>query len=475
MAGNQASRRTFLGGAATAGLATGLAGCTFGQVTGAGGTTVVQLAAASGSYQAQSDINEALHEAGMPRDVRVSISVVGSSQAQSQYTRWLSAGLEKPDLLRMDSGWTIPFILREQIANLSESMPDVAQRIKDEYFQASVDTVTAPNGDVHGVPLFSDFGLVLYRKDLVEEAGFDPSGWATSPLSWKRFAEVAKQTKDRTDAKHGFTFQAMVYEGLSCCDFNEFMTTWGGSYFGARKNLLENVGERPVTVDADPVVKANRMLRTFIQGPDDSGALEEFAGPISPSAVLTWSEDPSLSAFTNGDAVMHRNWPYSLSVAGAEDAFGTNLGVMPIPYGVRPGEAQFAGMGGTKSALGGWHVTMNPNTKRKDAAREVLRAMTRDSFNVALMNILGYVPPKPDLLTSKQARSVDVLGRYVDQLELAGQNAVPRPATVVWPLQSPRIAQQVSAALSGDKSPNGAMNDLRRILEDIEHSAREGR
>lgn len=465
------SRRRLLGTAA-GGVSIGLSGCVLGRADESTGTTV-QLAADSGAFEAQADINEALHAEGMPDDITVEVLVVGSDTAQSQFTNWLSADLEQPSLFRMDNGWTIPFILRDQIANLSQAVPEVAKTVKEQYFDASVSTATGPEGNVYGVPLFSDFGLMLYRKDLVKKAGFDPSGWATNPLTWKRFAEVTKQTKAQAQTEYGFTFQAKVYEGLSCCTFNEFMTTWGGSYFGPPANLLQNVGQRPITVDADPVVKAGKMGRTFVNGPDDPHALDEFAGPIAPDAVLSWEEDSSLSAFTDGDAVTHRNWPYSILEAGTGEAFGEGLGVMPMPTGVPPDQAAIKGMGGSKSALGGWHVTLNPNAANREAALEVLRAMTADSFYLTLMEVLGYVPPKPDLLDSKKARNVDVVGRYVDTLRFAGERAVPRPVTVVWPLQSPRISQQVSATLSGDKSPQQAMTDLKRLLAQIEENAEE--
>jgi ABC-type glycerol-3-phosphate transport system substrate-binding protein len=457
------------------GAAAGLAGCTFAGRTFGGARptdgTVVQFVADSGAKGAQADINKALHEAGLPSDVSVEILAVSSDTAQQQYSQWLSAGLEQPSLFRMDSGWTIPFILREQVVNLSEDMPDLASRVKENYFEASVQTASGPDGDVYGVPLFTDFGLTLYRKDLVRKAGFDPSGWATNPLTWKRFAEVTKRTMEQSDTTYGYVTQAQVYEGLPCCTFTEWMASRGGSYFGARGNLLDSVGERPVTVDTDPVVDAARMVRAFLHGPDDEHALDGIPGPISPQAILQWSETPSLAAFTNGDAVTHRNWPYSVLSAGAKEVFGENLGVMPMPYGVKPGEAKYEGMGGSVSALGGWHVTLNPNAKHPKAARQVLRALNKDSFYIALMNVLGYVPPKPDLLDSKRARNVDVMGRYVDTLKYAGQHAVPRPATVVWPMQSPRIAQQVSATLTGEKAPRAAMSDLKRLLVRIENAA----
>lgn len=468
------TRRRALQTLSGAGIA-GFAGCS--TLVGGGAPvsgTVVQLAADSAAAEAQSDINDALHAAGLSSDVSLEILAVSSGRAAQQFTQWLSANLEQPSLFRMDCGWTIPFIVREQIANLSEAMPDVAQRVSENYFDASVETASSPGGDLYGVPFFSDFGLMLYRKDLVEEAGFDTSGWATSPLSWQRFAEVTGRTQESAGTPYGFSFQGALYEGLSCCTFTEWMCSMGGSYFGARENLLRNVGERPVTVDTEPVVDAARMGRSFLYGPDGEGSLDGISGPLSPQAALQWEEDSSLAAFSNGEAVVHRNWPYSVLSTGAEDAFGEDLGVMPMPYGVRPEEARFDGMGGSVSALGGWHLTLNPNARHEAAAKEVLRAMSQDSFNVKMMEILGYVPPKPELLDSQEARNVDVMGRYVETLRVAGQNAVPRPSTVVWPMESPRISQQVSATLSRDQPADTAMAELKELLVAIENSANTG-
>lgn len=468
--GGGLSRRELLGSTAAAGGLIGLSGCIYLESTPAG-KTVVQLAADSGTAAAESTVNKALHEAGLPEDIQVDVIVTNSGNASSQFTQWISAGIEQPSLLRMDSGWTIPFIARNQVGNLTEKLPDVAEKVKSEYFEATVETITSPEGDVFGVPMFSDFGLMLYRKDLVEKAGFDPSGWATSPLSWKKFSEVTAKTKEEAGTKYGFSFQADIYEGLSCCTFNEIMTTWGGSYFGARENLLENVGNRPVTVNSEPVKKALGMAKAFIQGTDSEGALDEVTGSICPSAVLAWQEDSSLSAFMDENAVTHRNWPYSILEGGGEDGFGKDLGVMPMPYGVEKGSAEFDGMGGSKSALGGWHVTLNPNAKHEEAALEVLKAMTKDSYYLAQMQELGFVPPKPDLLDSDKVREIEVIGRYADQLKYAGNHAIPRPVTVLWPLQSPRISQQVSAAMSGDKPIDRAMSDLERILKQTEKNA----
>ncbi|WP_227377541.1 extracellular solute-binding protein [Haladaptatus halobius] len=240
------------------------------------------------------------------------------------------------------------------------------KRIEADYFETSLSTAKGPNGNLYAVPLYPDFPTMLYRKDLVEKAGYDPDGenWATNSIRWKQFSRVTRDVLDRNkNIPYGFTFQASQYEGLSCCDFNEFMTSWGGAYFGGRKYLFGPVGKRPITVNTQPTIDSLRMIRTFMNGQNDEVALDGYAGGIVPRAVLSWIEDTSLGPFLNGNAVMHRNWPYAILSAGDKSAFGTDLGVMPIPYAVTEQQVKYPGTGGPTAALGGWHVAVNPHTK----------------------------------------------------------------------------------------------------------------
>jgi len=500
------SRRSFVKAAGASGVAVGLAGCVStgggssdgngggGSDGGSGGSTdtpisteesteeiTIQWAADTRVANASEEIQQALTDAGLPDNITVEI-LAGSQvtdNRQSQYQQWLSSGREDPTLMMMDSGWTIPFIAREQLQNLSQSLPsEMVSEVEDEYFQASVNTAQGPNGDLYGIPLFPDFPTMQYRKDLLRNAGYGDSDfetWATESMSWQEFSQVTREALDANDVEYGYTFQANVYEGLSCCDFNEFMTSWGGAYFGdPSQYLFGPIGDRPITVDEQPVIDSIKMVRTFIHGTDDpEGIGGDFAGNIAPEAVLQWTEEPSRKPFTSGDAIMHRNWPYAIPINGAEDTFGEDLGVMPIPYGVTADEAEYPMTGGPVAALGGWHMTMNPNSSsaKKQAAVSVLRAMMKESFALAMFRIIGWIPPKPTLLDSDAAAEVDIIGRYTEQLKVAGENAIPRPVTVVWPQQSGRIASQVNAAYAQEKTPQQAMSDLKSQLEQIENSA----
>jgi ABC-type glycerol-3-phosphate transport system substrate-binding protein len=472
--GQTVPRRRFLKAAGASGVAVGLAGCIYGGDGGNGSGTTIQFAADPDLKKIQGKYNDWLHKAGLSKDITVDI-LAGSSvtdQRQQKYTQWLSANREKPTLLMTDSGWTIPFIARGQLLNLSKNMSDTAKMVKDEYFEASVNTALGNNGDLYAVPLFPDFPTMQYRKDLVKKAGYDPEGenWATESITWKRFSEITKDVMKKNKMRYGFTFQFKAYEGLSCCDFNEFLSSYGGAYFGPLKNLFGPVGKRPITVDEKPVVDSLRMLRTFIYGENDPHALNGITGGIAPTAVLQWTEDPSLKPFTNGKAVMHRNWPYAININGAEKNFGKDLGVMPIPYGVKESEAKYEGTGGPVAALGGWHAAINPNTQNKEAAYEAVRAMTKEDVQFKLFEEIGWLPPRPSSLSSKRAKQVPVMGRYLEQLRIAGENAISRPVTVVWPQESAKIAQQANGAVGKNGNPKKAMTQLKSQLEQIESS-----
>ncbi|WP_049900172.1 extracellular solute-binding protein [Halococcus agarilyticus] len=463
------TRRDFVKAAGASGAATALAGCTVGGSQA--GSGAVRWVTDSTGADAADAIRTALYNAGLSKDIDLDV-IAGPSQTgarQSQYTRWLSADLADPDIFMMDSGWALNFINRAQVLNLTENLPEsTVNLVENEYFQAAVETARGGDGDLYAVPLFPDFPTMLYRKDLVKQAGYQPESenWATESMQWKKFSKVVADAKRQSNVNYGFGFQANIYEGLSCCDFNEFMTSWGGAYFGGRDTLFGPIGERPVTVAEQPVVDAVRMIRSFIYGSDAPNTLDGYE-QISPRAVLSWTENPSLSPFTAGNMVALRNWPYA--IPSSAEAFGEEkLGVMPIPYGVTAEKSQYENIGGPVAALGGWHNAVNPNSERMEDALAVVNTMTKPSFQRALVEATGWLPPNREVFTSDKVKQVPVTGNYIEQLRIAGENAIPRPVTVVWPQESTKIAQLVHAGLSGDSPPKQAMNTLKDQLTAIE-------
>lgn len=457
------SRRTFVRAAGASGVTAGslgLAGC-----LGTADDDTVIIHSDSDFQDIRDDIQGALWDAGLDDEISYEVRAAADNtdQRRQDIQSALQAGRSPPDIFMMDSGWTIPFILREQTLSLSDRLSDeVLDRIENEYLEASVETARHPETDeLHALPLFPDFPVMLYRQDLIEEAGYDTSGWATEPLSWQEFAEIVADTQGQSDVDFGFTTQAAAYEGLACCTFNETMSSWGGAYFGGIENLFD-AGGRPVTVDEEPVLDTIRMMRAFMYGQEDEHALEGYE-QIAPTSIVQWIEDESLGPFQNDNAVAHRNWPFAIS-EGA-DAFGEDLGVMPIPYGIPEEESEYEGLGGTAAALGGWHLVVNPNSDRIDESVQILEAFATEEVQLAMFEAQGWLPPQIELLGTPEFEEIEPFGRYTDTLRILGDNAVPRPVTDIWAEQASVIAIEVHAAYTRQKTPEEAMDDLKTRLE----------
>lgn len=422
-------------------------------------------------------IIQLFYDNGLSNDIDLQLSA-GSAKTggrQRSYQTILNAGQGSPDMFLMDCGWTLPFVQRGQLLNLQDELSEARlKEVSNEYFETSVRTTSDPeSGDLYGVPLFPDFSTMQYRKDLVRQAGYRPDeeGWQTTPMTWQRFSEVTSDVMERTDTEMGFSFQFDAYTGLSCCDFNEFMTSWGGAYFGGLDNLFGPIGERPVSIAEQPVRRAVRMLRTFIYGQGDPASLPGYA-EIAPNNVLTWTEEPSRLPFEAGNVVMHRNWPYALplTISEAEWARPETYGVMPLPYAEASGGATAQGVGGTSSALGGWNTVVNPNTEDKEAVLEVIETQMQREVQLGMFEITGWLPPKPDLFDTRAARSVEPTGRYLDAFKLAGQNTVSRPVTVIWPPESKATYQEVHNIASQDIGVEAGLSRLDDRLRKIENS-----
>lgn len=473
-------RRRFIE-AVSAGSTVGLAGCTsmqtiFGGSSDDGSRTTVTWSTIADFSQYMPEVREALWNAGLPKDIYLRhIPHPGdtTNQIHSQFQLWLNAGRANPDILFADTAWTIPFVVGDQVVNLSEYLPqETLDTIESNYVRQLLPTVRkAGTGDFYGVPMTIDVAGIQYRKDLVTDAGYDPDGeqWATEGITWKRFSTVVKDTLEQNpDIDYGYTFQGRAYEGLSCCNFNEWMTSFGGAYFGGRKHLFGPVGERPVTVDEQPLLDAIGMIRTFIYGNDDPYALDGYAGNIAPVANLQWTEATSATPFTTGNALVNRNWPTSW--IDSAEKFGDDLGVMVIPAGVSEADAKYDGTGGTRrSFIGGWANMVNPYSESISAAAQVIRYMTNnEELRQLLFEKLALIPPNLDILNSKRFKRAGTIGRYVDTLQTTAKKAIPRAATVAWDPESAEISQQVHRALARRNRPEKAMKDLKNTIGVIE-------
>jgi len=467
------TRRRFVKTAGSAGVLAGVAGCTGGDSTttttggGGQGTPSGTVVVSANSNLANSLGTQAFYEAGVPEsvDIKLTAGPESSGSRADAFTSALSAEQSNPDLMMMDNGWTIPFIIQESIMNLESELSDsFISDVKDNSFDMLVKTGSHPNtGELWALPYFPDFPTIQYRKDLMREAGYTDSDfetWETNPISWSKFTAAVKEAHEAaTEVNYGYLWQGASYVGLSCCSFNELLTMNGGAYFGGQDNLFGPVGDRPVTIANDEAVNAVKLGRDLIYGSDESPYDVE---GVSPSETTGWSEPDTDAQFADKpNAVAMRNWTYTMSTT--QDTYeGTDaeLGVMPMPKG----------QNGSWASLGGWLMAVNPHTDNKRAALEVLKAFHSQEVQMATLNGPGFLPHQPSLFEG-EATEHPVYGDYMNTLSYAAENSIARPVTAVWSKQTDAVATEVNAALRKTKTPTKAMNQLETKLQDLEEIA----
>jgi multiple sugar transport system substrate-binding protein len=428
--GADLSRKEFLrlGGAGLAGAALfGVAGCGGGGGQGGGNELIFSwgpddtgaLTKLIEKFNQQNEGNLRVTYREMPSD---------TGQYFDQLRTEFQAGGGDIDVITGDVIWPAQFAAQGWIADLSDRFTDTNAFLTGPLQSNTYD------GKVWGVPWYTDAGLLYYRQDLLEQAGF-----SEPPATWEELQEMALKTVQDTGTKDGFVFQGAEYEG-GVCNGLEYIRTHGGE-----------------------VLDPNDPSKVIIGSPESASGLETWHSMIadgaSPQAVLQYKEDEAHGAFIRGDAVFMRNWPYVyalLSNPQESDIKPGQVGVAPIP--VSEGKP-------SSSTLGGWNFFINGFSDRQEQAWEFIKWMTAPEqmkFN-ALEG--GKLPPRQSLYEDQEVLENVPVARLGKEAIIG--NSTPRPVSPYYSDMSLKLAEQFNAALGGDVSPEQAANTLQSELEQI--------
>jgi multiple sugar transport system substrate-binding protein len=332
------------------------------------------------------------------------------------------------DVIGGDVIWPAQFAANGWVLDLSDRFTDT-----DAFLPGPMQAMTY-DGKVWGVPWYTDSGLLYYRQDLLEQAGF--SG---PPATWEELKEMGLQTKQDAGTQLGFAFQGAEYEG-GVCNGLEFIRTHGGE-----------------------VLDPNDPSRVIIDSPGSVAGLETYRSMItdgvSTRAVLQYQEDQSYGAFTRGDSVFLRNWPYVyalLSDPEQSDVKPEQVGVAPIPV---------SGGNPSSSTLGGWNFLINAASDKQEEAWEFIRFMTDPEAQRTNVLEGSRLPTRRSLYEDPEILEKVPVARLGKEAII--DNATPRPVSPYYSDMSLALAEQFNAALAGEVSPEQAVKTLQSELQQI--------
>jgi multiple sugar transport system substrate-binding protein len=267
--------------------------------------------------------------------VRVEEGPHSSSELHALLVTKLRARDPKLDVFLIDVVWPAELAAAGYLDPLDDL---IAGEDRKRFFPGTIEADTV-DGRLVAAPFNVDAGLLYYRKDLLQEAGFEP------PETWNRLAEQSAAICARHPDMTGYTGQFDRYEGL-VCNMMELIRGNGGRMVHAGDVRLDERAEEAVAWVRDHLI-----------------------GRAAPRQVLNQRETESREVFLQGQAVFHRNWPETWKLANdpARSRVSGKVGMARMPRFDK---------GRSVSTLGGWQLAIAAHSSRKQEAREFVRYLT---------------------------------------------------------------------------------------------------
>jgi len=370
-----------------------------------------------------------------------------ANRLSNEYYKELETELQKEDavihVFGSDVVWTGAFASKSWVEDLSSRFYEGYKA--SEFLDACMNSAIY-DFQLYGVPWYTDVGMLIYRKDLLEASGFDHP-----PATWQELVNMSKKVMADSGTKYGFIFQGADYEGgvVNAC---EFIWNAGSDILLGDLSVSESFDEGDeetlITVNNKDAISGLAFARKLI----DDG--------ISPQQVTSYQERETYESFANGEAVFMRAWPtvyYLFAEEDSEVEIG-DLGFAPLPV-AKAGNHSY-------SCLGGWNLMINAQStaEEKDAAW---------SFILYLINPLSqrYRAEKNGVLPSVRSLYDDQgLLNQVAVMALAKniiRNTRERPRSPNYMQMSPAISNVFHAILQGEVTPDEGAKNLENNLKEI--------
>jgi multiple sugar transport system substrate-binding protein len=433
--GRSTSRREFLtqGGSALAAATVlgGLIGCG----GGSSSSNTVTIGMTSDLFPA---FKEGSHGRPSPfsrfeREHKLTVNVRQESSDTDTYFEHirteLLAGSPDVDVFVGDVSWPPQFGSQGWLADLSGRFPRSAQAA---YLPAAVNA-NIWGGKIYGIPFYWDVGILYYRQDLLERAGF-----SAPPQTWAELEEMASKVMRDQGVKYGFTFTGANYEGGTVLGM-EFIATAGGAVLN---------GNKPAAGSPE-AIKGLTIQRQLIER------------GLAPPAVANYQEGDVEAPFLAGDSVFLRNWSYQfgeIKDPKASKIHPSQVGVASVPRASAAIKPVNVG--------GGWNFYIPAESGNQDAAWELAQFMSAAPQQAHTDVTIGYLPTRTALYDDpklKKANPFSALARAKPQVE---QTITP-PRNPYYKDMSSLMAQQFNANVRGAQTAEQTAENVQKGLEDI--------
>ena len=289
-----------------------------------------------------------------------------------------------------------------------------------------------PGASLYGIPFSPETSILAYRTDIFEEYGLEV------PTTYDELLETAAFITENVPEVYGITTRGsaghqVVHAWLL------HLSPLGGTVLDDNFNPVVN---SPEAIEAAQVLKT--ILENAPPGAEANGAGEQDA------------------AFLQGDAAIYLD---RMAIAPMADNPETSTIVGNVGYALHPTAAECG------SETGGFAMGIPSNSENKEAAWLFIQWFTSKMGDQMVVEAGGN-PMRTSTLANEELQAMrPEFPVVLEQLECADPDW--RPLIPEWPaMNAPILGEEISAALTGQKSIAEAMNSANERIREL--LAREG-
>jgi len=289
------------------------------------------------------------------------------------------------------------------------------------------------DGELVGVPLYIDVGILYYRRDLLQTLPdfHEVEEKLKRSITWDEFITLHERLKDTKQPF--YVFPADNYEGLMC-SFVEMLASQNQPLFA----------NGVVQLTSAEAIRAVNLLDDLVNRFE-----------MTPPVVTEFREVDSYQYALENDALFFRGWPGNLTTYEEDEQYRAvidQIDVAALPHfeGHEP-----------VAVLGGWNLMVSTSSDNKEAAVKFLKFATSPEMQKILYETGGYLPANNLVYAdSSYGAQHPELAYYRELLKLG----VHRPARAEYTKISDIISYYIKLIIKNEMSPR---EGLQRALDRI--------
>lgn len=369
--------------------------------------------------------------------IKVHITILPENELRDRVAQDVSTGAGQYDVVTIGAYEGSVWTANDWLYNLQDKAEADADFDVDDIMPA-MKGVLSKDGDLYAIPFYGESAFMMYRQDIFDELGLTMSPEPT----WAEIEDLAKAIDESDTDITPICLRGLPGWGENMALLGSMLNAFGGGFFDADWN---NMVDSPETTAA--VEYYVDLLQNYGQeGASSSGFTE------------------CLNIFSQGEAAM---WFDATSAANSVESPRSSTVVGKVGYADAPTDKGRAGW------VWAWAWGVPKTTKNLDEAWEFVSWASGKEYEHLVGEELGWtrVPDGKRLSTFEIPEYKEATAAYsekmLEALDRSDPNdcgTYPRPAPGCQYLAIPefadlgtRIGQEVSAALSGQKTVEEAL------------------